>query len=72
MPKVNHHKKITSRDELIAALLQQGFDVVQAKNNHRKVYEGKRLITTLPSTPSDHRSIRNCVSILKRNGFNCL
>ena len=36
---------------------------------HWKVYRGRRLITTLPNTPSDIRSVRNCISELGKAGF---
>ncbi|MFE3202207.1 type II toxin-antitoxin system HicA family toxin [Embleya sp. NPDC059237] len=55
--------------KLIKALEAQGFTVVRTKGNHYKVYKGGRLITTLPFTPSDHRSILNCIAVLRRAGF---
>jgi predicted RNA binding protein YcfA (HicA-like mRNA interferase family) len=63
--------KITSRKDLIKALESQGFDCVLARSGHYKIYRGTRLITTSPATPSDTHSLRNCVAILRRNGFVC-
>ncbi|OPC84199.1 hypothetical protein B4N89_27645 [Embleya scabrispora] len=55
---------------LIKALEAQGFTVVQSKSNHYKVYKGGRLIATLPATPSDRRSLLNCIAVLRRAGYN--
>jgi hypothetical protein len=44
-----------------------GFEVRLTKGNtHPKVYQGGHLVTTLPSSPSDHRSLKNARAALKR------
>lgn len=55
--------------KLVKKLEAQGFTCKTAKTNHIKVYDGKRLITTLPSTPSDVRALKNAVKILAKAGF---
>ncbi|MEU5900370.1 hypothetical protein [Streptomyces venezuelae] len=54
---------------LIKKLNEQGFEVERAKNNHWTVRKNGRRVTTLPSTPSDHRTMKNCLAYLKREGF---
>lgn len=56
--------------KLVKKLETQGFTCKTAKTNHIKVYDGERLITTLPSTPSDVRALKNAVRILAKAGFN--
>jgi hypothetical protein len=55
--------------ELLRSLERQGFTVEKTKKNHYKVFKDNRLVATLPCTPSDWRSLRNCVSVLKRAGY---
>lgn len=55
--------------KLVKALEAQGFEVKIGKTNHPKVYRDGKLITTLPSTPSDWRSLKNALALLKRAGF---
>lgn len=54
---------------LLRNLEKQGFTVVHTKRNHYKVSKDGQLIATLPSTPSDRRSLRNCIAILKKAGY---
>ncbi len=60
------HKEVR---DLIRALRQQGFEVQDQEVAHPKVYRNGRLITTLPSTPSDVRSLKNTVAKLRKHGF---
>lgn len=55
--------------ELLGKLEKQGFEVIRTKKNHYKVFKDGQLVTTLPGTPSDWRSLRNCVAVLKKAGF---
>lgn len=55
--------------ELLEKLERQGFEVTRTKKNHYKVFKDGRLVATLPGTPSDWRSLRNCVAVLKKAGF---
>lgn len=58
-------------DALVRKLEDQGFTVEKLRNNHWRVKDGSgRFVTIMPSTPSDHRSMKNCVAVLKRAGFN--
>jgi hypothetical protein len=50
-------------------LERQGFDLKRGGNNHWQVRKDGRLITTLPSTPSDRRGFLNAVATLRRAGF---
>lgn len=44
-----------------------GFEVRTDKNNpHPKVLRDGHLVTTLPSTPSDYRGIKNARATLRR------
>lgn len=58
--------------KLTTALKAQGFDVEPASgkdSTHLVVRKDGRRVTTLPSTPSDHRSMRNCIAACRRAGF---
>ncbi len=55
--------------QILGELDRQGFEVKMGGSGHWKVYADNRLITTLPATPSDHRSLRNAIAILRRAGF---
>lgn len=55
--------------KLVKALKIQGFEIKTGKKNHIKVYRSGRLITTLPATPSDWRSLKNAIALLKQAGF---
>lgn len=62
--------KVTNKTrELLEKLERQGFEVTRTKKNHYKVSKDGRLVATLPGTPSDWRSLRNCVAVLKKAGF---
>lgn len=60
------HKEVR---DLIRRLRQQGFTVVDKGVAHPKVYKDGQLLTTLPSTPSDVRSLKNAVGKLRRHGY---
>lgn len=55
--------------ELIRKLESQGFKCVPTKKNHIKVYKEERFIATLPSTPSDRRSLKHVLQYLRQAGF---
>lgn len=55
--------------EILAELDRQGFEVKRGGSGHWKVYDAAHLVATLPSTPSDHRSLRNTLAVLRRAGF---
>ena len=54
---------------LIRELERQGFDVRRGGNNHWQVRKDGRLVTTLPSTPSERRGWLNGIAQLRRAGF---
>lgn len=60
------HKEVR---DLIRRLREQGFEVVDKGVAHPKVYKDVQLLTTLASTPSDIRSLKNAVSNLRRHGY---
>ena len=60
------HKEVR---DLIRRLREQGFEVVDKGVAHPKVYKDDQLLTTLPSTPSDVRSLKNAVGKLRRHGY---
>jgi biotin operon repressor len=53
---------------LLKKLRQQGFEVTVTGSNHYKV-RGPKGVVFLPSSPSDHRSLRNCRKQLVEIGF---
>ncbi|TLQ39232.1 hypothetical protein [Streptomyces marianii] len=59
---------------------KQGFRFVETKNNHYRVFlvvteatseeeEVLTFVTTMPSTPSEYRGLKNAQAALKRFGF---
>ncbi|MFI8085899.1 hypothetical protein ACIF6L_34555 [Kitasatospora sp. NPDC086009] len=54
---------------LVKKLTVQGFEVEATKNGHLTVRQDGRRVATLPGSPSDHRSMANCLAVLKRAGF---
>lgn len=56
--------------DLVARIEAAGGRVGRSKRSlHIKVYLGAQLIGIIPSSPSDHRAIKNCVSDLRRRGL---
>jgi hypothetical protein len=56
--------------ELLRELEAQGFTWRTTKRNHILIYAPQgHVVTTLPSTPSDHRSMKNAIAGLRRAGF---
>lgn len=55
-----------------AAAEAQGFRVTQTGSGHWRFVppSQKAQIVILASTPSDHRSIKNALGLLRRSGFN--
>lgn len=54
---------------IIKALTKQGFEVAITKRGHVIVSRNGRRVATLAGTASDHRSMKNALSYLKRAGF---
>lgn len=61
--------RITTPTDLLRELDRQGFTRIRGGSGHWKVSKRGRLITTVPSTPSDGHSLKNCISVLRKNGF---
>lgn len=62
------------QDKELGALLDEvraaGGEVVQSvRNQHLKIYSGKRLVTVISATGSDVRGLRNARAILRRAGL---
>ncbi|MEV5043418.1 type II toxin-antitoxin system HicA family toxin [Streptomyces griseoincarnatus] len=55
--------------QLIKKLRAQGFEATPTKGGHWLVKKGNVRVTTLPGTPSDPRSLKNCIAALKRHGY---
>jgi len=56
--------------KLIKKLADQGFTVTATRNGHYLVRDASgAAITSIAGTASDHRSIKNSLSPLKRAGF---
>jgi predicted RNA binding protein YcfA (HicA-like mRNA interferase family) len=66
-------KGIMSRKEIakiLKALTAQGFEVKKGGSGHWKIYDADgRMVTVLAATPSDPRSVRNAIAVLRRAGF---
>ncbi|MEJ5869340.1 hypothetical protein WDV85_16540 [Pseudokineococcus sp. 5B2Z-1] len=56
---------------LIKELEDQGWRVVLARSGHYKAFppDKSQSMVTMPSTPSDHRSMRNTIRDLKHSGY---
>lgn len=50
-------------------LKKQGCQIEGGGDKHFKVFQGKRLITTMPSSPGGGRALRNQKAQLRREGF---
>lgn len=55
--------------QLLNALKKQGFTYEQTSGNHIAVFKDGVRIYTMPSTPSDFRSLRNSRAELAQYGF---
>lgn len=58
----------------VQALLQEiearpGWATERAKRGHWKIRHEGRLVTVLPVSPSDWRSLKNARAVLRRAGF---
>lgn len=56
-------------EALLTCVEKAGATVVRARSGHWKVYLGARLVTTIASSSSDVRSIRNARASLRRAGL---
>jgi hypothetical protein len=63
--------RVTNRDvrRLVQAIEAAGGRVTLSKRGHFKVYINDRLVTTLPQTPSDRRSLLNARAAIRRAGI---
>ena len=55
--------------DLLTCIKAAGGEVRRSRSGHWKIYLGNRLVTTIASSSSDVRSIRNARSILRRAGL---
>jgi predicted transcriptional regulator len=62
-------KRVSDKDvrDLLAAVAKAGAIAVKDKNHYKVVKDG-RLVATVPATPSDYRTLKNCKADLRRNG----
>jgi hypothetical protein len=61
-----------ARDEwrkLRQQLEKQGCHFKRGGTGHIKAYQGRRLLTSMPSSPSDRYAIRNARAHFRRLGF---
>ena len=58
-------------EKVLKALKEQGWRIERTKKNHYMAYppDKSKGPVDLGGTPSDHRSIRNALSLLKQRGF---
>jgi hypothetical protein len=55
--------------QLVSRLEAAGYRVTRGASGHIKVYDpGGAMISSLPSSPSDHRSLKNGIAQLRRKG----
>lgn len=62
------NKKAALQD-LLDSCERQGCRVVPGKNCHIKVFPPRGDMISVPSTPSDHRSMKDIVARLRRAGI---
>lgn len=56
--------------EIVEEARRQGWRVEEGKRGHVKLFAPDgRTIVTLPSTPSDHRSLKNSIAEMRWAGF---
>lgn len=55
--------------KLLKAVEEQGFTYRRTTKGHYAVYKDGRIIAVMSGTSSDHRSDKNALADLKRNGF---
>jgi hypothetical protein len=56
-------------DDVLRRVEKLGYEVRRNGSGHVKVYDGDRLLVSMASTPSDHRSVRNTIATLRRAGI---
>lgn len=56
-------------DQLRKKLQLQKFTERRTSRGHYQIRKGGRVVTVLPGTPSDHRTLKNCIADLRREGF---
>lgn len=54
-------------DRLVASLRSMGYQVKPTRSGHYSVRAGGAIVV-LPGSPSDHRSLRNAMALLRRAG----
>ncbi|GAB2746940.1 hypothetical protein [Sinomonas soli] len=55
--------------KLCKELEGQGFDIRQTRRGHFLFEREGVVVAGMAKTPSDHRSIKNCIASLRRAGF---
>jgi hypothetical protein len=55
--------------EIVKALGEQGFDVIETKNSRLRVYLGPEYVTTLPTRFRAGTGLANGLAPLRRAGF---
>lgn len=60
------HKDIR---KIVKAAEKAGFECRELKSGHVQVFLDGVIVSTFPGTPSDHKSILNCLAPMKRAGF---
>lgn len=55
--------------QFVRALEEQGFTTKTTRKGHITVWKDSQWVTTIPGTPSDHRSLKNSESAARRFEF---
>lgn len=71
IPPIKHEDPVMNQEmkALVAQARKQGIAVAHTRNGHVRFRTADGSIVTAPSTPSDHRSIRNTLAALRKHGF---
>jgi len=61
---------VSDLNKILRELVKQGFAYRTTSGSHYLIKgPDGRTVTTLPSTPSDARSLKNAIAVLRRAGF---
>jgi hypothetical protein len=63
-------RRIKSKEvrRLVKLFVAAGCEVSFSASSHVIIRKGGKVVTVVPSTPSDHRSLSNSVAQARRNG----
>lgn len=66
MPKQQQKRIPKDMRRFIEPLIESGWQIVGGTRHARLVDGGGRVVTTIPSSPSDGRGLLNCRAVIRR------